>query len=91
VGSGLGSVRKTGKHTLIFLNIRLFLITIPHYDDIYHKMDIVVMFNDMPMISYDGEKPGWHHVYNGILSPFANKYKVYIKTELKSRAKEKEK
>ncbi|CDW75869.1 UNKNOWN [Stylonychia lemnae] len=51
----------------------------------------VVMFNDMPMISYDYEKPGWHHVYNGILSPFANKYKVYIKTELKSRAQEKEK
>jgi len=54
-------------------------------------MTVVVMFNDMPMISYDYEKPGWHHVYNGILSPFANKYKVYIKTELKSRAKEKEK
>lgn len=45
-----------------------------------------MLFEDMPLISYDNEKPGWHHVYNGILSPFANKFKVYIKSELKSRA-----
>jgi len=43
------------------------------------------------MISYDSTQKGWHHIYNGILSPFATKYKGYIKTELKTRAqKEKE-
>ena len=50
------------------------------------NVKIVVMFEDMPMVSYDQAETGWGHIYNGILSPFANKYKVYIKSELKTRA-----
>lgn len=43
------------------------------------------MFEDLPMVSYDDLESGWQHIYNGILSPFATKYKVYIKSELKQR------
>jgi hypothetical protein len=38
------------------------------------------------MITYGYENSDvskWGSIYNGILSPFANKYKMYIKTELK--------
>ena len=48
------------------------------------------MFEDMPMVTYDSEETGWHHIYNGILSPFATKYKAYIKSELKTRVQKKE-
>ena len=37
------------------------------------------------MVSYDFEQNGWRQIYDGILSPFANKYKIYIKSELKNR------
>jgi len=46
----------------------------------------VMQYDNMPMIRYDDENGGWHHIYNGIISPFATKYKVYIKSELKQRA-----
>jgi hypothetical protein len=46
----------------------------------------VMVFENMPMVSYDERQSGWEHIYNGIISPFATKYKVYIKSELKQRA-----
>ena len=37
------------------------------------------------MVSYDQSQQGWRHIYNGILSPFATNYKLWIKTELNNR------
>ena len=45
----------------------------------------VVLFENLPMINYDYGQNGWKQIYDGILSPFANKYKIYIKSELKQR------
>ena len=42
----------------------------------------VPVFADMPMINYDEDSLGWESVFNGILSPFATKYKSYIDHEL---------
>lgn len=48
------------------------------------------MFEDLPLLNYDQSKSGWEHIYNGIVSPFATKYKVYIKSELKNRVSAKD-
>ena len=45
-----------------------------------------VLFEDMPMIRYEELESKWEHIYNGIISPFATKYQVYIKSEMRSRS-----
>ena len=57
--------------------------------NLYKVNNIVIVFENMPTVNYDPDITGWSQIYNGILSPFATKYKVYIKSELKQRVENK--
>ena len=81
--SGLGSLKKSGKYTYFWMIP--FIDLIPHCFYNLNGHFIAVLFEDVPMISYDSGSNGWFQIYNGILSPFATKYKIYIKSELKNR------
>lgn len=46
-----------------------------------------MLFDNMPQITYDDQEFGWKSVYLGILSPYNNKYHMYIEAAIK-KAKE---
>ena len=39
----------------------------------------------MPLMIFGQEDKGWHGIYKGIISPFKNKYQVYIENVLKKK------
>ena len=42
----------------------------------------------MPLMIFGSEDKGWQGIYKGIISPFKNKYQVYIENVLKKKKEE---
>ncbi|CDW77701.1 UNKNOWN [Stylonychia lemnae] len=42
-------------------------------------------FENMPLMIFGQEDKGWHGIFKGIISPFKNKYQVYIENVLKRK------